>query len=241
MRKLSLMLGLTVALVGNAAHAIPIANGDLVVILQKAGTEVIVNIGNALTSHTVDLSGASATLGGLEGAKVAAIGVAEPGRTAPDFGFGEGFLQENILFSTLADASVLTDGQIELAMNATDTAASSTAWFWLLRSVGSNVIQTSQSFSYQNALGLGTDALANNFPFSIASVIAGGAVQLEILNAVRGYAEFGGPATLVQGIGTLSIAGNALSYSAVPEPGTLLLVTVGLAGLATIDRRARRT
>ena len=159
-RNLGLLLGLGLALAAGPAQAIPIANGDLVVVLQKAGTEVIVNVGSAFASHSVDLTSAATTLGGLEGAKVVGIGVQNPNRLSPDFGFGQ-LPQEDIIFTSLS-TPVLDDAQIELSMNAVDTSLASTAWFWLLRSVSNPVIPTSAGFSYQNTLGLGTDAIANN-------------------------------------------------------------------------------
>src|SRR5262245_11331271 len=102
MKKLALLVGLALAGIAPAAQAIPIANGDLLVVLQKSGTEVLVNIGNYASNHTANLSAAATALGGLEGAKVAVVGVIEPGRTM-DFGFGP-FPAENILFSTLSQS-----------------------------------------------------------------------------------------------------------------------------------------
>lgn len=238
-RNLGLLLGLGLALTAGPAHAIPIANGDLVVVLQKAGTEVIVNVGSAFASHSVDLTSAATTLGGLEGAKVVGLGVQDPNRLSPDFGFGQ-LPQEDIIFTSLATPT-LDDAQIELSMNALDTSLASTSWFWLLRSVSNPVIPTSAGFSYQNTLGLGTDAIANNLNFSIAALISGGSVSLPVFSAIKGFGDFGGPERVVSEIGSLVISGNQLSYSAVPEPGTLLLVGMGVAGLAAFERRARRT
>jgi hypothetical protein len=105
--------------------------------------------------------------------------------------------------------------------------------------VASNVIQSTASFSYQNTLGLGTDAIGNNFPFSIAGIITGGQLQLDIYSAIKGYGDFGGPATAIAAIGSVSINGTGLNYAAVPEPGTLLLLSAGLVGIAAIGRNRR--
>jgi hypothetical protein len=237
-KKLALVAGMAVAGFASGAQAIPIANGDLLVVLQKSGTEVLVNLGDYASSHSVDLTAASSTLGGLEGAKVAVVGVIEPGRTM-DFGFGA-FPAENILFSTLPTSFVIDDLQIEVAMNSIDSALASAAWFWQLRSVPSNVIQTSASFSYQSNLGLGTDRIASALSFSIAGLITGGNLNLDIISAARGYPDFGGPSKVVEPAGSLVISGNSLVYSAVPEPGTLVLLAAGLGGLAAFQRRQAR-
>jgi hypothetical protein len=236
-KKLALVAGLAVAGFSSSASAIPLVNGDLLVVLQKSGTEVLVNLGNYASSHTADLTAAASALGGLEGAKVAVVGVIEPGRTM-DFGFGD-FPAENILFSTLATSFNIEDTQIEVAMSVTDTALSSAAWFWQLRSVASNVIPTSASFSYQNNLGLGTDAIANSLSFSIAGLITGGSLTLDIISAARGYPDFGGPSKVVGSAGSLVISGNSLTFTVIPEPGTLVLLAAGLGGLAAFQRRQR--
>lgn len=244
-KRLVLSLGLAVAGIASGAQALPIANGDLLVVLQKSGTEFLVNLGNFGTSHPVDLTAASTVLGGLEGAKVAVVGVADPGRRTTISGFpGVEFNAENILFSAAPTTSIasLTDNQIEAAMNITDSTLESTAWFWQLRSpIVTNVVPVTASWSYQNNLGVGTDAIANSFFFSIAGIITGGQLQLDIISAERGYADFGGQPQRVGLAGTLSINGNSLGYSAVPEPGTLILLSAGLAGIAVLERRARRT
>jgi PEP-CTERM motif len=243
-KKLGLLLGLALAVVAGRAEAISIANGDLIVTLQKGGTELYVNLGDAFTANdNLDLSSAIASLSGfggtLAGAKVVGIGVANPGRTV-DFGFGP-LPQENIIFTSLETNPLPENQAIEQAMNVTDTSAASSAWFWQLRSptVGGSQ-STGASSSYEGNLGFGTDAVANRFPFSTAGIIAGdGTLTIAVYSAVRGYEDFAGPARSIQAIGSLVFGpGDTLSY--VPEPGTLLLVGAGLLGLAGIDRRTRR-
>lgn len=244
-KKLGLVLGgLALAVVAGRAEAISIANGDLVVTIQKGGTELYVNLGDAFaTGDNLDLTTAIASLSGfggtLTGAKVVGIGVANPGRTV-DFGFGP-LPEENIIFTSLETSPLPENQAIEQAMNVTDTAAASSAWFWQLRSptVG-NSLPTSASASYETNLGFGTDAVANRFPFSTAGIIAGdGTLTIDVYSAIRGYEDFGGPARSISQIGALVFGpGNTLSY--VPEPGTLLLVGAGLLGLAGVDRRTRR-
>jgi hypothetical protein len=242
--KLSLLLGLAFAVVAGRADALSIANGDLIVTLQKGGTELYVNLGNAFQTGdsldlTSDISGLSGFGGSLVGAKVVGLAVAEPGRTV-DTVFGT-FPLENIIFTTLASDPQPTSSEIEQAMNATDTAATSTAWFHLLRAIAGNNQSSGNSASYESNLGLTTDAIGNRFMFSTAGVIGNdGTLTINVYSAVRGYEDFGiDPARSVELIGALVFGeGDTLTY--VPEPGTLLLMGAGLLGLAALDRRTRR-
>lgn len=227
-----LLLGLALATIAGAAQAIPIADDQLYVVISKNGTEAHFNLGDPSAPHGLDLASTIAGIAAwgddLIGATVSVLAVEDRGRLSGDFGFGQLPL-ENVIFSSVG-APLLDDQQIASGMNNTVT------WFNTINSVGSGTVLTTNQSSY--GMFLGAD-IGSAFPFTINAVVDGsGGLTLAIYSAVRGYSDFGGPARSVELIGTLSINGPNLSY--VPEPGTLLLLGAGLAGLAALEKRARR-
>lgn len=231
---------LVLALLGLSApaSALQIAEGDFIGVFVKDGTEVVVNLGPAQVGEMpplpASLFAGPPFNGSLVGVKVVGMAVTDLDRTVNCC--GGTFPQPNIVY-TCADSNPMpTDDQIELAANAVDQAgAGANTWFNFLRQLGgtdSEVISTSELFSYTNVLGLGTDAIANSFTFSIAGVVEGdGTLALGVFEAVRGYEFAGGPPTEYIPVATLSLDGTDVTFEPAPEASQALLLLVGIAAL----------
>jgi hypothetical protein len=228
-----------------AVSALQIEHGDLIGIFVKNGVEVIVNMGPAAPG-SIDLSGELDVpeFGGtLEGVKFVGLAVEDPGRMINCCG-QTGLPQPNLIYTSLETDPTPTDEQIALAMEAVDNASSlSTAWFNLLRTLpgtDSEVLEASDVNSYTNTLGVGTDRVANNLPFSTAAVfgadekIAG----LGVYSAVYGFEPFGGPDTEYLAIGVLGFDGANGTIS-VPEAPQVVGTVVAFATLVFAGSRRR--
>ena len=216
-----LALALT-ALAPMGASALQIAEGDVVGVFQKNGTEIIVNLGDGAIDSTVDIGDVVDSLGGsLADAKFVALAVPDTDKTVNCC--GGTLVLHNIVYSTLVPDPLPGDLQIEVAMGITDIAGPGVnTWFNLLRQlpgVDSEQVVVSDLFSYQSYLGLGTDAIANSFTFSTAGIIeSDGALTIPIYYAQRGYTDFGGPASIHEVRANVVIDGDTLTFTAAPEP-----------------------
>lgn len=231
---------------GAPAQALQIENGDIVGVFVKNGVEVIVNLG-PFEPGSVSLAGkfSPPEFGGSPAdAKFVALAVEDPGRTVSCCG-GNTLPQENIIYSSLDPNAMPTDLEIELAMRSVDEAnPGATVWFNLLRALpgtDSDVVQSSDNFSYENVLGKGTDKIGNNFQGVTTAGIIDGAGQLSInlFSDVRGYEDFGGPPTLYQTLGQIEIDGSEVTF-VVPEPAQALATAVGSLVLGSLARLRRR-
>lgn len=223
---------LTALALGGPARALQIDHGDLVGVFVKNNVEVIVNMGPVAAGRMLDLSGVvdiAAFDDSVAGAKFVGLAVEDPGRTVNCC--GGSFPQANVFYTSEVVDPMPTDSEIDLAMRALDEAGSgSTAWFHLLRQLpgtDSEVVQASELFSYTTVLGLGTDAIANNFTFSTAgSFDDQGVLTIPIYSAVYGYDAFGGPPTEYLEIAQLEMDGTDVTMQ-VPEPAAALNALAG--------------
>jgi hypothetical protein len=241
------LLGVVAGLaLGAPAGAMVIEDGDLVGVWVKNGFEVVVNLGTPTPGSPVDLAGTvdiDEFGGSLAGARFIGLAVEAPGRMVNVPGFGSQ-PQQNIIFTSLVNDPMPSDIEIEAAMGVVDsTEPSAAVWFNLLRQLpgtDSEVISSSELFSYEQVLGVGTDAVANRFTFSTAGVYDGDErLQIPLYSAVRGYADLGGPDTEYSEILNLAFDGTEVDFEPAPEASSALGTLVGAALLTALARRRR--
>jgi hypothetical protein len=229
---------------GAPASAMVIDDGDLVGVWVKNGFEVVVNLGPATPGSPVDLAGTidiDEFGGSLSGARFIGLAVEDPGRMVNVPGFGSQ-PQQNIVFTSLVNDPMPSDVEIEAAMGVVDsTEPSAAVWFNLLRQLpgtDSEVISSSELFSYESVLGVGTDAIANRFTFSTAGAYDGDErLQIPLFSAVRGYGDLGGPDTEYSEILNLAFDGTEVDFEPAPEASAALGTLVGGVLLVAIARR----
>jgi hypothetical protein len=232
------------AALGGPASALQIGDGDVVAVFQKAGIEVIVNLGQPDIGATVDLTGIvdiAAFDNTLAGAKFVALAVPDPDKTTTIQGTPVPL--HNILYSTFVENPAPGDGQVEVAVMITDTVPNAATWFNLLRQLGgtdSVQVSTSDLFSYEAYLGVGGDRIATSFDFSVAGTIdENGAIEIPLWYSQRGWEDFNGPAPIHEARALLSVAETDVEFLAVPEASAVLGTLGGGVVLALLAARRR--
>lgn len=246
---LGLVTAAALSATATPASAFSIANGNLVVTFVKNGFELILNVGSAPASATgvfidaTTLALPAAFGGSLSGAKWTALAVRNPDATFSDpelFGAP----QSNIILTTSGDPSVVSFSQIADGQAQLQPANQGAAWFALLRAVGAAngtsilentasrlVIGTALFASYTGNVGFASDAVGNTLPLSTAGVVSAAVIgsSLPLYELLQDIAlpsfDLG---TQVASLGSVRL---------VPEPGTALLVVMGLLGLGRFGRR----
>jgi len=239
-----------IVLLPPAARALPFqyASGDVIAVVSKGGTDLIMNFGALPTTGTTNRSYQIPTAfsGSLAGATFNGA-----------FRVADGFAFPEVIDITTTSTLNFADPNFDLPMGIAAASASMappTGWFGLLPNVPAPAqsgglvsirdtdiiaVQAAASFSYTSVLGLGTDAINSALPFGIntrTSFGAGTSASLPFWTLTydeNGYLE------TFRGTFSASQDGSnvALSFTAIPEPGTLLLFASGIAGIAFAGRR----
>jgi len=240
-----------------SANALTYTSGDLVTVFVNNGNEFIADLGNlaTLASGTSVVLGTSASLGSTGGTG----GIFTAFETNAPF---TGNDPRSLTFTTdpsvnppsndnvLSYVRALPSGQLALddgsasgwLFNLSGFPAAGTGGV-LVNDATRVAIPTSNPSSYTNVIGLGTNELNNLLPFSTAATLSGNGQVVDLWTGK----QTGLRTSVTTLIGTLTVDGNfagdgsevRVTFNAVPEPGTLLLVGAGLAGLVWSGRGRR--
>lgn len=256
--------GLLAVTTAGAAHALTYTTGDVIGVLVNSGAELMVDMGplSGLTSGspfnftTPSNFGAVGGLGGI----FTAFEVNAPfANTAPrSLTFTTAPSVNPVAFDNQLSPYVtrLPAGQLYLdngagtgwlvglsnfpAAGGPNCSPSQLTNCVILSTSNELAILTSNPGSYTNGPGLGTNQLNNLLPFSTAASLTTNGQMVDLWTGTRTGVKTSSTSLL----GMFTVNGNSLgdgsqislSFTPVPEPGTLLLVTAGLAGLLWVGR-----
>ena len=250
--------GVLSLLIAGGASALTYSSGDLVGVFVNSGTELVVDLGalSSLTTGHAATFGTPANFGatGALGGTFTAFEANAPftGTAGRQVTFTTDPTVNPLIFDNQLSAYVTKIPPSQAALDD----GSSTGWLRnlngfpaagtggvIINNATELAIPTSVPSSYTNVIGLGTNKINNLLPFSTASTLSGNGQTLDLWTGTRTGVQ---TSSTVQ-IGMLKVDGNSagdgsqvrITFSAVPEPGTLLLVAAGLAGLVGIGKRRR--
>jgi hypothetical protein len=249
-------------LVAGTSQAFTYTTGDLVGIFEVSGTELIVNLGSAagLTTGksfsfgTPSNFGPSGAIGGFfTGLATVAPFLGTSGRNVT-------FTTDPSVDPTSFDNNItkyvtkISPAQVSLD---TGTGATGGGWLPLLpnfpaggsggvifNNPTSLAIPSSESSSYENVIGLTTNQINGKLPFSTAKTLTNPSEMLDLWKATQTSSTKSSTVLL----GTFDVQGNSagdgsmvkITFTAVPEPSTLLLVSMGLCAIARVARGRER-
>ena len=218
-----------------SAHAL-----SLVGVYQKSGFEYVVNLGSpsSLTpGTTIPVNANIASFGGsTAGALFSIVGVVDR-NMQDEFGVPV----SNIIFTKTGTFPVVTYTGIGQAQNLVAGQGAADSWFDLIPSIASGALgaNLTQSATAPTAYAVKVAGTSNDFfgafSFStVGTIDSTGNLRISLYSAVQSDAFTGAP----QSVNLLANLHVTPTGIVVPEPASILAIGLGLAGIATLRRRA---
>lgn len=247
-----------VFLAAGTTKAFTYSTGDLVGVFEVSGTELIVDLGSAagLTNGKSFSFGTPSNFGTTGAIGGFFTGFATVGPFTGTNGRNVTFTTDPSVdppsFDNMISPYVLKIAGAQVSLDS-GTGSSSGAWLPLLplfpaggtggvifNNPTSLAIPSSESTSYLNVIGLGTNKINGKLPFATDKTLTNSTETLDLWKATQNSATKSNTVLL----GTLDVQGNStgdgsmvkITFSAIPEPSTLVLVSMGLCAIASAAR-----
>ncbi|HTO05718.1 MAG TPA: PEP-CTERM sorting domain-containing protein [Myxococcota bacterium] len=205
--------------------------GSLVGVYQKNGFEYLVNLGTGVGPLTYDAN-ITEFGGSTAGALFSVVGVVDR-NLVDDFGSAIG----NIEYSKTGSPGSLSDDAILTAGTRVAGFGTSDSWFDLIPAIANGAPGTHTTIpnNLVNSFAVRVDnTFFGAFPFSIAGTIAAdGTLTTSVYQAISSSDVNGTPQ-----VNSLLVTLHVTPTGLAPEPMSMVLIGVALAGVAAVRRRS---